>query len=70
LRRRSYLLAEVGGRMDIIRSRCRTSAGAAVSQRLGLAQARNRQIPITGATGSILNSNIHDNYFGQYSPKL
>ncbi len=65
---RSYLLAEAGGRMDIIRSEV-SHLGWSSGEPAGLAWRKRgtNGDPITGATGSILNSNIHDNYFGQYS---
>jgi hypothetical protein len=65
---RAYLLANSGGRMDVI---------TAVVAYLGWASGgpsgmswRGRATesrPETGATGSIVGSDIHHNYFGQYS---
>ncbi len=65
---RSYLLVKVGGLMDIIRSEV-SHLGWSSGELSGLAwrERGTANNPITGATGSILNSNIHDNYFGQYS---
>jgi parallel beta-helix repeat protein len=71
---RSYLLAELGGRMDIIRSEV-SHLGWSAGEPSGLAWRKpgasgdptDPNIIKTGATGSIVNSNIHDNYFGQYS---
>lgn len=71
---RSYLLALKGGRMDIIRSEVAylgwgsgEPSGLAWRQRGSGADIEPPDKIETGATGSILNSNIHDNYFGQYS---
>ena len=73
---RSYLLAASGGRMDIIRSEV-SYLGWGAGEPSGLAwrlrAGYGGDDPVTptnikfGATGSIMNSNIHDNYFGQYS---
>jgi parallel beta-helix repeat protein len=73
---RSYLLAESGGRMDIVRSEV-SYLGWGAGEPSGLAWRLRAGLggdaPVTadnikrGATGSILNSNIHNNYFGQYS---
>jgi parallel beta-helix repeat protein len=73
---RSYMLAASGARMDIIRSEVSflgwnpgEQSGLAWRLRAGL----NGDAPVTpenitrGATGSIIDSNIHDNYFGMYS---
>jgi parallel beta-helix repeat protein len=73
---RSYLLAESGGRMDIIGaevSHLGWSAGEPSGLAWRLRAGYGGDDPVTpdnikfGATGSIQNSNIHDNYFGQYS---
>jgi parallel beta-helix repeat protein len=73
---RSYLLAESGGRMDIIRSEVAYlgwSAGEPSGLAWRLRAGFGGDDPVTpdnikfGATGSIKNSNIHNNYFGQYS---
>ena len=75
---RSYLLAENGGRMDIISAEV-SHLGWAAGEPSGLSWRKrgtntpgdmptdDMNIIRTGSTGSILNSNIHDNYFGQYS---
>jgi len=65
---RSFLLAQTGGRMDIIDAEV-SYLGWADGEPSGLSW-RKRATPAdprTGATGSILRSNIHNNYFGQYS---
>ena len=71
---RSYLLADVGGRMDIINAEI-SYLGHLAGEESGLSW-RKMAMPgnptdinyiQTGATGSILNSDIHHNYFGQYS---
>jgi len=73
---RSYLLAKSGGRMDVIRSEVAYlgwSAGEPSGLAWRLRAGYGGDDPVTannikvGATGSILNSNIHNNYFGQYS---
>jgi parallel beta-helix repeat protein len=73
---RSFLLAESGGRMDIIRSDVSYlgwSAGEPSGLSWRLRAGYPGDAPVTpenikrGATGSILNSDIHHNYFGQYS---
>lgn len=65
---RSFLLAENGARMDIIDAEI-AYLGWAPGEPSGLSwrQRGTRNDPRTGATGSILRSNIHRNYFGQYS---
>jgi parallel beta-helix repeat protein len=65
---RSYLLALEGGRMDIRNSEV-SHLGWADGEPSGLSWRKRRTSadPTTGATGSIVNSNIHDNYFGMYS---
>jgi parallel beta-helix repeat protein len=71
---RSYLLAELGGRMDILNSEV-SYLGWSAGEPSGLAWRKpaiagdptDPNIIKTGATGSIKDSNIHDNYFGQYS---
>jgi parallel beta-helix repeat protein len=71
---RSYLLAELGGRMDILNAEV-SHLGWGAGEPSGLAWRKpatagdptDPNIIKTGATGSIKNSNIHDNYFGQYS---
>ncbi len=72
---RSYLLAISGGRMDIINAEI-SHLGWSPGEPSGLswrkmakknADATKLEDIQTGATGSILNSDIHDNYFGQYS---
>lgn len=73
---RSYLVALSGGRMDLIRSEIAYlgwSAGEPSGLAWRLRAGYGGDDPVTpdnikfGATGSIQNSNIHDNYFGQYS---
>ena len=73
---RSYLLALSGGRMDIIHSEVAYlgwSSGEPSGLAWRLRAGHGGDDPVTpdniksGATGSIMNSNIHDNYFGQYS---
>ncbi|MCL5996361.1 MAG: right-handed parallel beta-helix repeat-containing protein [Chloroflexi bacterium] len=68
LDQRSYLLAREGGRMDIIQSEV-SYLGYADGEPSGLAwRKRATELnPATGAMGSIQYSNIHHNYFGQYS---
>jgi parallel beta-helix repeat protein len=65
---RSYLLASVGGRIDIINAEV-SHLGFDSGEPSGLAWRKRGTDgnPLTGATGSIINSDIHDNYFGQYS---
>ncbi len=65
---RSFLLAELGGRMDIIRSEV-SHLGWGDGEPSGLAWRKRatQNNALTGATGSIIDSDIHDNYFGQYS---
>ncbi len=65
---RSYLLASSGGRMDIINAEV-AYLGWADGEPSGLSWRKRatESNPQTGATGSIINSNIHHNYFGQYS---
>lgn len=65
---RSFLLAQNGARMDIVDAEV-AYLGWADGEPSGLSW-RKRATPSdpkTGATGSILRSNIHRNYFGQYS---
>lgn len=65
---RGYLLAQTGGRMDIIDADV-SYLGWADGEPSGLSW-RKRATPAdpkTGATGSIIRSDIHHNYFGQYS---
>jgi parallel beta-helix repeat protein len=65
---RSYLLARNGGRMDVVASEV-AYLGYTDGEPSGMSWrgrgTANR--PETGSTGKILNSNIHDNYFGQYA---
>ena len=72
---RSYLLAENGGRMDVLNSEI-SHLGYASGEPSGMAwreMGKHNGDPTipdhirTGATGSIKNSKIHDLYFGQYS---
>ena len=72
---RSFLLAEDGGRMDILNSEI-THLGWSAGEPSGLAwrkMGKDNGDPTkaedirTGATGSIKNSKLHDMYFGQYS---
>lgn len=60
---RSYLLAQYGGRMDIVGAEV-AYLGYADGQPSGLAWRRRATDarPETGATGSIVGSNIHNNY--------
>jgi parallel beta-helix repeat protein len=62
------LLADLGGRMDIIRSEV-AYLGWSAGEPSGISWRRRgtESDPRTGATGSIKNSDLHDNYFGQYS---
>jgi parallel beta-helix repeat protein len=65
---RSYLLALHGGRMDVVGAEVGYlgwADGEPSGMSWRLRATANR--PETGATGVIQNSNIHDNYFGQYS---
>lgn len=65
---RSFLLAQTGGRMDIIDAEV-AYLGWADGEPSGLSWRKRAtpDDPKTGATGSIIRSNIHRNYFGQYS---
>lgn len=65
---RSYLLAYQGGRMDIIDAEA-AYLGWKPGEPSGLSWRKRATAdrPETGSTGSILRSDIHDNYFGQYS---
>jgi parallel beta-helix repeat protein len=75
---RSYLLAQSGGRMDIVGTEV-SHLGMGDGEPSGLAWRKrgintpddapttDMNIIRTGSTGSILNSDIHNNYFGQYS---
>jgi parallel beta-helix repeat protein len=65
---RSYLLAQNGARMDIVDAEV-AYLGWAAGEPSGLAWRKRgaEGDPKTGATGSIVRSNIHHNYFGQYS---
>ena len=65
---RSYLLAQTGGRLDIIDADV-SYLGWGDGEPSGLSWRKRatKTDPKTGATGSILRSNIHNNYFGQYS---
>mgnify|MGYP000269720180 CR=1 FL=1 len=65
---RSYLLAQTGGRLDIIDADV-SYLGWGDGEPSGLAWRKRatKTDPKTGATGSMLRSNIHNNYFGQYS---
>lgn len=65
---RSFLVAKHGGRMDVLNAEV-SHLGWAPGEPSGLSWHRRAtdSEPATGPTGSILNSNIHDNYFGQYS---
>lgn len=65
---RAYLIAQEGGRMDILNSEV-AYLGWAANEVSGLTW-RKRLNPIdaaTGATGVVQNSNIHDNYFGLFA---
>lgn len=65
---RGYLLASRGGRMDVIASEV-AYLGWADGEPSGMSwrERATEGRPETGATGVIQSSNIHDNYFGQYS---
>lgn len=72
---RSYLLAENGGRMDVLRSEI-SHLGWSAGEPSGMSwrkMGKQNGDPTkledirTGATGSVINSKIHDMYFGQYS---
>ncbi len=71
---RSYLLALTGGRMDIHNAEM-SYLGYQTGGQSGLAwretatkgDPANADIIKTGPTGEILDSNIHNNYYGQYS---
>ena len=71
---RSYLLADTGGRMDIINAEV-SHLGHLPGEQSGLAWRKtgtkgdpsDPNIIRTGATGRITGSDIHSNYFGQYS---
>jgi parallel beta-helix repeat protein len=72
---RSFLLADLGGRMDLVNAEV-SHLGWSPGEPSGLSwrkMARKNGNPTlladiqTGATGSIINSDIHNNYFGQYS---
>jgi parallel beta-helix repeat protein len=71
---RSYLLADLGGRMDIKFAEV-SHLGWSPGEPSGLSwrkMAKSGDPTVladiqTGATGKILNSDIHNNYFGQYS---
>ena len=65
---RSYLLAFGGGRMDITHSEI-FNLGYANGERSGLSWRTrlNTLDPKTGSTGTLTDSDIHDNYFGMYS---
>lgn len=65
---RSYLVAQEGGRMDIVNSEvaylgwgANEVSGLAWRKRLTSADAT------TGATGSVQGSNLHDNYYGLFA---
>lgn len=65
---RSYLVAQEGGRMDILNSEV-AYLGWSANEVSGLVW-RKRTNPLdatTGATGIVQNSNIHDNYFGLFA---
>lgn len=71
---RSYLLALQGGRMDIHNAEAAYLgydtgglSGLAWRETATKGDPTNADIIKTGPTGEILNSNIHDNYYGQYS---
>jgi len=65
---RAYLLALNGGRMDVLGAEI-SYLGFADGEPSGISWRRRAtdSRPETGATGTIQNSNIHDNYFGMYS---
>lgn len=71
---RSYLLADIGGRMDIVNAEV-SHLGWLPGEQSGLSwrktatkgDPRDPNVIRTGATGSIIGSDIHSNYFGQYS---
>src|SRR5262249_31661423 len=65
---RAYLVALQGGRMDVVGAEVgylgfADGEPSGMAWRLRATESR----PETGATGTIQNSNIHDNFFGQYS---
>lgn len=65
---RAYLAALIGARMDIVDAEV-SHLGYVTGEPSGLSwrkQATEGDAK-TGATGSIVNSKIHDNYFGMYS---
>lgn len=65
---RSYMVALDGGRMDLIGSEV-AFLGYGDGQPSGVSwrQRGTESRPETGSTGSALDSNIHDNYFGLYA---
>jgi parallel beta-helix repeat protein len=65
---RSYVLALNGGRMDVLGAEI-SYLGFADGEPSGMSWRRRatESRPETGATGTIQNSNVHDNYFGMYS---
>jgi parallel beta-helix repeat protein len=65
---RSWMLAESGGRLDIMRSAI-GYLGWAAGKPSGLSwrERADSSDPTTGATGSIIDSSIYQNYFGHYS---
>ncbi|MEZ4859695.1 MAG: right-handed parallel beta-helix repeat-containing protein [Caldilineaceae bacterium] len=65
---RSYLLAYLGGRMDILNSEI-AYLGASSGEPSGLSWRKrlDDNDPTTGATGRLEHSLIHHNYFGMYS---
>ncbi len=65
---RSYLVALNGGRMDILSSEI-AYLGWSDGEPSGISwrERLNDADPTTGSTGSLQDSNIHDNYFGVYS---
>lgn len=65
---RSYLLALNGGQMDILSSEI-FNLGYTNGEPSGISwrERVNDADPTTGSTGSLLDSNVHDNYFGMYS---
>ncbi|MFN8490841.1 MAG: right-handed parallel beta-helix repeat-containing protein [Caldilineaceae bacterium] len=65
---RSYLLALNGGQMDILASEI-FNLGYTNGEPSGISwrERVNDADPTTGSTGSLLDSDVHDNYFGVYS---
>jgi len=73
---RSYLIADNGGRMDIIPSDVaylgwsdRDASGLTWQNRGNSGDPANPGVSATGSTGSIVDSTIHNNYYGLFSSK-